>query len=446
MSDVAIRVDGLSKRYRIGQREARADSLQDALLGIVRSPFQYLLTMTRPPTESETLWSLRDVSFEVKRGEVLGVIGQNGSGKSTLLKILSRITEPTTGRAVIKGRVGSLLEVGTGFHPELTGRENIFLNGAILGMKREEIARKFDEIVEFAEIGKMIDTPVKRYSSGMYVRLGFSVAAHLEPEILVVDEVLAVGDAAFQRRSLGRMNKMAMSGRTVLFVSHTMAAIQSLCSGVMLLNGGRVVAIGDTGQIVENYLKTTQAPDLDPSLDLTSHPNRITAPETAIFKKLRLVDRAGRTTSVFQMGEPITFEIELDTGDRLLQDPLIVLAIDRRTIRICNLTTAFMVNTSFRVQGPMTVRCVWNQDWLAPGEYELGQLAIKAFSGAERIDQIQPLNQFVIVERNVYGTGEQKHDSAVLIPDGHWEFEARPAAAPVSETVIASLAPPAGRH
>ena len=445
MSDIAIRVDGLGKRYRIGQREARADSLQDALWGAVRSPFQYLLTMTRPPTENETLWSLRDVSFEVKRGEVLGVIGQNGSGKSTLLKILSRITEPTTGRAVIKGRVGSLLEVGTGFHPELSGRENIYLNGAILGMKRQEIARKFDEIVEFAEIGRMIDTPVKRYSSGMYVRLGFSVAAHLEPEILVVDEVLAVGDAAFQRRSLGRMNKMAMSGRTVLFVSHTMAAIQSLCSRVILLNGGRIVAMGDTATIVENYLKTTQAPDLDPSVDLTNHPNRITAPERAVFKKLRMLDRAGRTTSVFQMGEPIMFELELDCGERVLQDPLIVLTIDKRTTRICNLTTAFMVNTSFQVHGRMTVRCVWNQDWLAPGEYELGQLSIKAFIGAERIDQIQPLNQFVIVERDVYGTGEQKHDTAVLIPNGHWEFEASSPTGPASEAIVSVAVSPASR-
>jgi lipopolysaccharide transport system ATP-binding protein len=426
VSDVVIRVDQLGKRYRIGRRETRADSFQEVLRDTIRSPFRYLLTMSRPPTESETLWSLRDVSFEVRRGEVLGVIGQNGSGKSTLLKILSRITEPTTGRAVINGRVGSLLEVGTGFHPELTGRENIYLNGAILGMKRREIDRKFDEIIEFAEIGKLIDTPVKRYSSGMYVRLGFSVAAHLEPEILVVDEVLAVGDAAFQRRSLGRMNKLANSGRTVLFVSHSMASIQSLCQRVILLNGGRIVAMGDTGQIVDGYLKSTRAPDLDPCIDLANHPNRITEPARAIFRKMSLKDAAGRTTSVFQMGEPITFEIELDTGDRLLQDPLVFIGIDRHSVRVCNLTTSFMVNHSFRLQGPMTVRCVWNQDWLTPGEYDLGQLSIKAYIGADRLDQIQPISQFVIVDRDVYGTGEHKHDTAVLIPNGHWEFEARP--------------------
>jgi lipopolysaccharide transport system ATP-binding protein len=216
MTDTVIRVERLGKRYRIGQREKQAETLRETLWAAARSPFQYLLTVSRPPSEAETLWSLRDISFEVKRGEVLGIIGRNGSGKSTLLKILSHITEPTQGRAVIKGRVGSLLEVGTGFHPELTGRENIYLNGAVLGMKRREIDQKFDEIVEFAEIGKLIDTPVKRYSSGMYVRLGFSVAAHLEPEILLVDEVLAVGDAAFQRRSLGRMDRLANSGRTVL--------------------------------------------------------------------------------------------------------------------------------------------------------------------------------------------------------------------------------------
>jgi lipopolysaccharide transport system ATP-binding protein len=422
MSDTVIRVDRLSKRYRIGRREAQADTFQEALGAVLRSPFQYLITMSRPPSESETLWSLRDISFEVQRGEVLGIIGRNGSGKSTLLKILSRITEPTAGRAVITGRVGSLLEVGTGFHPELTGRENIYLNGAILGMKRHEINRKLDEIVEFAEINKMIDTPVKRYSSGMYVRLGFSVAAHLEPDILIVDEVLAVGDTAFQRRSLGRMNKLATSGRTVLFVSHSMATIQALCQKVVLLDAGRIAAAGDTNQIVDDYLQSTQTPDLLACIDLSSHPNRITPPEQAMFKRLRLLDQTGTARSIFQMGEPITFEVELDTGGRVLRDPLIALAIDRRTQRICNLTTVYMHNQPFTVQGQMTVRCVWNQDWLAPGEYDLSQLAIKAHMGAERIDQIQPLGQFIISERDVYGTGEQKHNSGLLIPNGHWEF------------------------
>jgi lipopolysaccharide transport system ATP-binding protein len=426
MSDTAIRVSRLSKRYRIGLREKRADNLQDTLRAALRSPFQYLLTMSRPPTEQETLWSLRDISFEVKRGEVLGVIGRNGSGKSTLLKILTRITEPTAGRAVINGRVASLLEVGTGFHPELTGRENIYLNGAILGMKRREIDRKFEEIIEFAEIGKMIDTPVKRYSSGMYVRLGFSVAAHLEPEILLVDEVLAVGDASFQRRSLGRMDKIAMSGRTVLFVSHSMPSIQALCHRVIWLDGGKIVAAGETSEVVGEYLKVSQATDLLATIDLTEHRNRVTPVENAMFKQVRLLDASGQPSSAFQMGEPITFEIELDTGGRAMVDPLLFIGIDRRNTRICNLTTTFMVNETLRLQGRVTARCVWRQEWLAPGEYDLNLLAIKAHQGAERIDQVQAITQFIILERDVYGTGEQRHASALLVPNGRWEFETEP--------------------
>ncbi|HEX6106150.1 MAG TPA: ABC transporter ATP-binding protein, partial [Gemmatimonadales bacterium] len=221
MSDLAIRAEGLGKQYRLGRME-RYPTLRDALVSAARRPFARRSDVGGP----ETLWALRDVSFEVPRGEVLGVIGHNGAGKSTLLKILSRIAEPTTGRAVLHGRIGSLLEVGTGFHPELTGRENVYLNGAILGMRRAEIARQFDRIVEFAEVERFIDTPVKHFSSGMYMRLAFAVAAHLEPEILIVDEVLAVGDAAFQRKCLGRMEDVAHGGRTVLFVSHSLDAIR----------------------------------------------------------------------------------------------------------------------------------------------------------------------------------------------------------------------------
>jgi lipopolysaccharide transport system ATP-binding protein len=216
MSDTAIRVENLGKRYVIGARQKQAATLRESLKNLVAAPFRYLHSTVRGPSEEEILWALRDVSFEIQQGEAIGVIGRNGAGKSTLLKILSRITEPTTGRVDIYGRVGSLLEVGTGFHPELTGRENVYMNGAILGMSRKEIERKFDEIVAFAEVEKFIDTPVKRYSSGMFVRLGFAVAAHLEPEILIVDEVLAVGDVAFQKKCLGKMGDVTREGRTVL--------------------------------------------------------------------------------------------------------------------------------------------------------------------------------------------------------------------------------------
>ena len=250
MSDIAIKADGLSKHYRLGAASRQHNTLRDHLMHRLRG-------LTRwggdPPESNPSFWALKDVSFEVKRGEVLGIVGHNGAGKSTLLKILSRITQPTTGTADIYGRVSSLLEVGTGFHSELSGRENIYLNAAMLGMRRGEVRRKFDEIVAFSGVEAFIDTPVKRYSSGMYVRLAFAVAAHLEPEILIVDEVLAVGDASFQQKCLGKMEEVSRSGRTVLIVSHNMTVIEGLCERAILLEKGRVAKIGNTHEVVEGY-------------------------------------------------------------------------------------------------------------------------------------------------------------------------------------------------
>jgi lipopolysaccharide transport system ATP-binding protein len=257
MSDIAIRIENLGKQYRIGGRQKGYKTIRETVMDTVSSPFRSLRGDGRLSGPEETIWALKEVSFEVKQSEVLGIIGRNGAGKTTLLKILSRITEPTEGRAELYGRVGSLLEIGTGFHPELTGRENIFLNGAVIGMRQAEIRRKFDEIVDFAEIEKFVDTPVKRYSSGMYVRLAFAVAAHLEPEILLVDEVLAVGDAQFQRKCLGKMSDVAGEGRTVLFVSHNMAAVQSLCDRAIWLEEGKLVRDGQANQVVSEYLKTS---------------------------------------------------------------------------------------------------------------------------------------------------------------------------------------------
>ncbi len=261
MSDTVIQVENLGKKYIIGhQKQENYTALRDVIANGVKGLGRKLLKpwgKSLPNPASEEFWALKDVSFEIKKGDRVGIIGRNGAGKSTLLKILSRITEPTTGSIRIKGRVASLLEVGTGFHPELTGRENIFLNGAILGMSRLEIQRKFDEIVAFAEVEKFLDTPVKRYSSGMYVRLAFAVAAHLEPEILVVDEVLAVGDAAFQKKCLGKMEDVGKEGRTVIFVSHNMGAIQSLCRSAIQLDSGLVVVEGNSQSVVANYLSTT---------------------------------------------------------------------------------------------------------------------------------------------------------------------------------------------
>lgn len=252
MPDVAIRVENIGKSYRI-TRNTRSGykTLQEDLIGWVKRPFK----RSESTSTRETFWALKDISFEVREGEVLGIIGRNGAGKSTLLKILSRITKPTTGYADVYGRMGSLLEVGTGFHPELTGRENIYLNGAILGMTRREIQRRFDEIVVFSEVEQFLDTPVKRYSSGMYMRLAFAVAAHLEPEILVVDEVLAVGDAEFQKKCLGKMSEVAKGGRTVLFVSHNMGAVEDLCSKVLLLNNGQIVqSSSNVREVIISYL------------------------------------------------------------------------------------------------------------------------------------------------------------------------------------------------
>lgn len=260
MADVVIRVDGVGKRYRIGGKHSLYKSFRETFTQRLRDP---LARFSKPAAEN-TFWALQDVSFEVRRGEVIGIIGRNGAGKSTLLKILSRITDPTVGAVYLKGRVGALLEVGTGFHHELTGRENIYLSGAILGMTRAEISRKFDEIVAFAGVEQFIDTPVKRYSSGMGLRLGFAVAAHLEPEILVVDEVLAVGDAEFQKKCLGKMSAVAGEGRTVLFVSHNLNQVRRLCEKVVWLNHGQVTAIGETQLITAQYEASTriQAEDL----------------------------------------------------------------------------------------------------------------------------------------------------------------------------------------
>ncbi len=303
MSSSAIRVDGLGKRYRIRPRERYRLLSERMSRAFRRRPAE-----SKRSDRSESIWALKDVTFAIEPGEVVGVIGRNGAGKSTLLKILSRITEPTEGRAVVRGRIGSLLEVGTGFHPELTGRENIFLNGAILGMKKTDIARRFDEIVAFAEVEKFVDTPVKHYSSGMYVRLAFGVAAHLEPEILLVDEVLAVGDAAFQKKCLGRMGEVGRQGRTVIFVSHQLVAVQSLCRRAIHLDHGGVVDDGPAARTVTKYLGNI-ADGVQRHEELFADP--ASAPGDERVRLRRVAVRRGAAAS-----EPLTmdspFVIEVD--------------------------------------------------------------------------------------------------------------------------------------
>lgn len=258
MSDIAIRAEGVGKRYQIGAQQASYKTIRETLTELAKAPLRLFNQQTNSNHEKNIFWALKDISFEIEDGEAVGVIGRNGAGKSTLLKLLSRITAPSTGYIDLYGRVASLLEVGTGFHHELTGRENIYLNGAILGMRRQEIERKFDEIVDFAEIEKFIDTPVKHYSSGMYMRLAFAVAAHLEPEILLVDEVLAVGDAAFQQKCLGKMSDVAKGGRTILFVSHNMVAISQLCTKCIWLDHGQVKSIGLPRDVIDQYSSTVK--------------------------------------------------------------------------------------------------------------------------------------------------------------------------------------------
>lgn len=300
-----IKVEGLGKQYRLGARAQKFPTLRDTLASAVRKPFDVL----RANGHSEMFWALRDVGFEVAPGEVIGVIGRNGAGKSTLLKILARITEPTTGRVELYGRVASLLEVGTGFHPELTGRENVFLNGAILGMRKTEISRKFDEIVAFAEVEKFLDTPVKHYSSGMYVRLAFAVAAHLEPEILIVDEVLAVGDAMFQKRCLGKMNQVARGGRTVLFVSHNMRAVAQLCSRCIWINEGQVVSRGSANEVVVDYLSSVQPQKMDGLITQEMH---YATPEELSFLRIELLNEESNPAVISYFGQPLRFRVEFD--------------------------------------------------------------------------------------------------------------------------------------
>lgn len=306
-----MQVEGLSKQYHIGSQQKRYDTLRDQISNAFTNPWRRLSSVLRGGSThlaGESMWALKDVSFDVKKGEVVGIIGRNGAGKSTLLKILSRITEPTSGRARINGRIASLLEVGTGFHPELTGRENIYLNGAILGMRRTEIERKFDEIIAFAEVEKFIDTPVKHYSSGMYLRLAFAVAAHLEPEILLVDEVLAVGDASFQKKCMGKMGGVAQQGRTVFLVSHNMSAITHLCNWVLWLDNGKLVDMGDTEEIVGKYLASGVS-----ELGEVNFPNNSeTASDTTYICPLavRIRNNEGLISPTLDARQPFNIEIE----------------------------------------------------------------------------------------------------------------------------------------
>jgi lipopolysaccharide transport system ATP-binding protein len=417
MSDVAIRAEKLSKRYLITVGKQRHDTLRDQISESVKGLFH------RDNNRGliESFWALKDISFDVKLGEVVGIIGQNGAGKSTLLKILSRITEPTEGAVEIYGRIGSLLEVGTGFHPELTGRENIYLNGAILGMKKDEINRKFDEIVAFSEIEKFIDTPVKRYSSGMYVRLAFAVAAHLEPEILIVDEVLAVGDVAFQKKCLGKIEGVSKEGRTVLFVSHNMAAVEHLCSKVFLFHQGKLVFSGDPEQAIDTYLAGfsggNQTPKCD-SIDLTTAPGRPRQLRPLLQRLELFTDQSKPLNGGLKVGASlkahVCFRLEKPTADFDA-----ILGFDNHLgQRVFTVSSEFQPDRNREVRvGDQLMVCDIPSLLLVPGEYKIKVVLNVRDSAA---DWVEDAVRIRVMESDFYGTGKLPK-SGVMVLTHRWQ-------------------------
>jgi lipopolysaccharide transport system ATP-binding protein len=443
MSDTNIRVEHLSKCYLVGhqsRRRERYTALRDVIGREARNFARKAADFVRgrqivEGDEVEKFWALRDVSFEVKEGEVLGIVGRNGAGKSTLLKILSQITEPNEGRVTLRGRVASLLEVGTGFHPELTGRENIFLNGAILGMSRAEISRKFDEIVAFAEVERFLDTPVKRYSSGMYTRLAFAVAAHLEPEILIVDEVLAIGDAEFQRKCLGKMQDVATKqGRTILFVSHNMAAIESMCGSALLLVEGRCAAQGNTPAVVQDYLRDMSRVSSTP---LGKRTDRSGSGEVRLIS-VSLEDHSGSNVSAFQCGaEAILHLVAENRTKGELRGFHIALGIDNEMGQRVALLDSMLVGTDISglPRGHGSVRIIIPKMALIPGRY---RLTIYATINGIIADWIKNAAVFDVEAGDYYGTGQLPPqgqgmfvlDHRFVVSDLRTEFESAGAAFP----------------
>jgi len=404
VSDTVIQVENLSKKYIIGHQQEgryRYTTLRDSLTGGVKSIRAKFLNPARrniPNPAREEFWALKDVSFEIKQGDRVGIIGRNGAGKSTLLKILSRITEPTTGRISIKGRVASLLEVGTGFHPELTGRENIYLNGAILGMSKVEITRKFDEIVNFAEVEKFLDTPVKRYSSGMYVRLAFAVAAHLEPEILIVDEVLSVGDAQFQKKCMGKMSDVSeKEERTVLFVSHNMAAINSLCQGAIMLDAGRVVLIGTAKETTDKYLslgieKTTS--------HTVTFPKPVNSP---LWIESATIVCEGMASTQLYMGDSLMIDIVFNSIVAIRNPTIGFVIYSSQGDPILNANNYYQKSNLETIQSRNgKIRCNLGVVPLMQGTYSL---SLWLSNGTQDYHFLENALSFEVIEQDIWGNG-----------------------------------------
>jgi lipopolysaccharide transport system ATP-binding protein len=413
----AISIDGISKLYHLGggrdgYRTLR-ETLSDALSRLGRRA-----TTSKPG--GDELWALHDVSFDIESGQVIGVIGRNGAGKSTLLKVLSHITEPTTGKVTLRGRVGSLLEVGTGFHHELTGRENIYLNGAILGMSRQEIRRKFDAIVTFAEIEQFLDTPVKRYSSGMFVKLAFAVASHLEPEILIVDEVLAVGDTTFQKKCLGKMDEVSRSGRTILFVSHNMATVMHLCNKVAVLEKGKLAFLGDTLTGIGYYNQNCSG-STGGGVDLTNHPRRRPGCKP-VLGSVSLRNSEGRETDQIVCGEAISLELRIHPDSATSQPHFAVGVDDTLGSRLFTVAT-YLSDSDTRSTGRSThAVCRVDQLPLTPGRYALTLNA--GPRNAVWTDVIDQALWFDVVPADFYGNGKQPNpDWGRFLVRSKWSAE-----------------------
>lgn len=418
MNTTAITVQGLGKRYRIGAAAVKASSKSQALKNLLLAPFAYLRESTTDARPDQILWAIRNVSFELGRGEVLGIVGRNGSGKSTLLKVLARITDPSEGEALIHGRVGALLEVGTGFHPELTGRENIFLNGSILGMNKNEVKAKFDQIVQFAEMERFIDTRVKFYSSGMRVRLAFSVASYLDPEVLIVDEVLAVGDVGFQKKCLGKMGSVASEGRTVLLVSHNMEAVLGLCPRSIWLDQGNLMADGNSTEVVRNYVDSC----MEQAGDVEKLGGTIWSGDGLIrFTNFSLRDAAGRPLKQATCGDPLTVALDF----------------------VCQETNTKNVSVWFWVRDYLgqQLLCFWSrltgQDFerlpeqgtlvcripkltLAPGVYLVD---INARVGREKTDKLANAAKLEVVPGDFFKSGATVRQVGQVLCEHSWDFE-----------------------
>jgi lipopolysaccharide transport system ATP-binding protein len=429
MNDIVIKAENLGKLYRIGSAEDRDKSFREALSDMALAPFRRIINAFSPPVLNELdksyfVWALKDVSFEVKRGEVLGIIGRNGAGKSTLLKILSRITEPTEGRVTLQGRVGSLLEVGTGFHSELTGKENIYLSGTILGMNSNEISRKFDEIVDFAEVEKFIHTPVKYYSSGMYMRLAFAVAAHLEPDILLIDEVLAVGDAQFQKKCLGKMSNISKEGRTIIYVSHQLDTIKRLCISCILLSNGRLIEYGNSSQTVEKYLgysKVLGFQWINPTPDKT---------KKGYLESIILLKKDGNPSRIFPRDEEIIINMIATLREKDLNFVFRCDLIREETIvlRTSDFDMIYSGNETGWQSGSYSIRIV-----IPPNILNYGTYSVRPHFGIFDVESIffppEPLITFEVIKENkcnnfVSRLNLSNHPGSVY-PDLVWKIRNR---------------------